>query len=192
MLRCQWCTDDPLYVTYHDSEWGVAVYDKSKLFEFLLLEGFQAGLSWITILKKREHYRKVLFEFNANRLAQLTDKEIENLLQDPGIIRNRLKLEAVRKNAKAWLNLENPVEFLWSFVGGQPKINHFSCFEQIPAETEESVQMSKSLKKAGFNFVGPTTCYAYMQSMGMVMDHTINCYRYAQLTNTAEAMYGKN
>ena len=182
MPRCFWCNDDPLYIAYHDDEWGVPLRDPQRLFELLLLEGFQAGLSWITVLKKRERYRQVLFGFDAQRLAVLSDEEIEELMQDPGIIRNRLKLQAVRKNAQAWLALEDPVTLLWSFVGGAPKINHFSERDQVPAVTAEAEAMSKTLKKAGFTFVGPTICYAYMQATGMVMDHTVDCDRYAQLT----------
>jgi DNA-3-methyladenine glycosylase I len=182
MPRCFWCTDAPLYIAYHDHEWGVPQRDPQALFELLLLEGFQAGLSWITVLKKRERYREVLFGFDLQRLAALTDAYIEGtLMQDAGIIRNRLKLKAVRQNAQAWLKLEDPVALLWSFVGGQPKINHFSERAQVPAVTAEAEAMSKALKKAGFTFVGPTICYAYMQAAGMVMDHTTDCDRYAQL-----------
>jgi DNA-3-methyladenine glycosylase I len=152
------------------------------LFEFLMLEGFQAGLSWITILKKRARYREVMFNFDAERLARLTDEEIETLMLDPGIIRNRLKLNATRRNALAWLKLEDPVTYLWSFVGGQQKINHFSGRGEVPAVTPEAEAMSKALKKAGFTFVGPTICYAFMQATGMVMDHTVDCDRYAELT----------
>jgi DNA-3-methyladenine glycosylase I len=183
MPRCFWCTDDPLYIAYHDQEWGVPQRDPQVLFELLLLEGFQAGLSWITVLKKRERYREVLFGFDVQRLAGLTDEYIENtLMQDAGIIRNRLKLQAVRKNAQAWLKLEDPSALLWSFVGGQPKINHFCERAQVPAVTAEAEAMSKALKKAGFTFVGPTICYAYMQAAGMVMDHTTDCDRYAHLS----------
>jgi DNA-3-methyladenine glycosylase I len=167
---------------YHDQEWGVPLRDAQMLFEFLMLEGFQAGLSWITILKKRARYREVMFNFDAERLARLTDEEIETLMLDPGIIRNRLKLNATRRNALAWLKLEDPVSFLWSFVGGQPKINHFSGRGEVPAVTPEAEAMSKALKKAGFTFVGPTICYAFMQATGMVMDHTVDCDRYAELT----------
>jgi DNA-3-methyladenine glycosylase I len=181
MPRCFWCTDDPLYQAYHDQEWGVPQHDSQALFELLLLEGFQAGLSWITVLKKRARYREVLFGFDAARLAQLSDDEIEALMQDPGIIRNRLKLRAVRQNAQAWLRLEDPVGLLWSFVGGAPKVNHFSERSQVPAVTAEAEAMSRALKKAGFTFVGPTICYAYMQAAGMVMDHTTDCDRYPAL-----------
>lgn len=135
MPRCFWCTDDPLYMAYHDQEWGVPLRDGQRLFELLLLEGFQAGLSWITVLKKREHYRQVLFGFDVQRVAQMSDAEIEDLMQDPGIIRNRLKLEAARRNAQAWLELDDPVAFLWSFVGGVPKVNHFADRSEVPAVT---------------------------------------------------------
>ncbi|RJG12711.1 DNA-3-methyladenine glycosylase I [Pseudomonas cavernicola] len=182
MPRCFWCTDDPLYTAYHDQEWGVPLRDPQQLFELLLLEGFQAGLSWITVLKKRQRYREVLFDFDVQRLAQMSDTEIEERLLDPGIIRNRLKLNAARQNAQAWQQLEDPVTWLWSFVGGAPKINHFKDRSQVPAVTAEAEAMSKALKKAGFTFVGPTICYAYMQAAGMVMDHTTDCVRYAELS----------
>ncbi|WP_339513440.1 DNA-3-methyladenine glycosylase I [Pseudomonas sp. RL_15y_Pfl2_60] len=181
MTRCFWCSEDPLYMAYHDEEWGVPLTDPDKLFELLLLEGFQAGLSWITVLKKRERYRQVLHGFDVKRLAKLSDDEIEELMQDPGIVRNRLKLKAVRQNALAWLKLDDPVKYLWSFVDGQPVINHFSERAQVPAITPQAEAMSKALKKAGFNFVGPTICYAFMQASGMVMDHTTDCFRYPQL-----------
>ena len=182
MPRCAWCSADPLYQAYHDHEWGVAHYEPQHLFEMLLLEGFQAGLSWITVLKKREHYRQVLFGFDPEKLAQISDEFIEQLMNDPGVIRNRLKLRAVRQNAKAWLKLEAPAQFLWSFVGGKPQINHFQQHAQIPTSTPEALAMSRALKKAGFTFVGPTICYAFMQACGMVMDHTQDCDRYAQLS----------
>ena len=182
MARCFWCTDDPLYQHYHDHEWGVPQLDAGKLFELLVLEGAQAGLSWITVLKKRERYRQVLHGFDPERLARLTDDEIEALLHDPGIIRNRLKLRAVRQNAQAWLRLGDPVAFLWSFVGGVPKINHFTERHEFPAETVESQAMSRALRKAGFTFVGPTICYAFMQATGMVMDHATDCDRYRDLS----------
>ncbi len=182
MPRCFWCNEDPLYITYHDQEWGVPQRNAQSLFEMLLLEGFQAGLSWITVLKKRERYRQVLFGFDPQRLAQLSDEEIDALMQDPGIIRNRLKLKAARQNAAAWLRLPDPVGLLWSFVGGVPKVNHFPGRSHVPAVTPEAEAMSKALKKAGFTFVGPTICYAFMQATGMVMDHTQDCDRYAELT----------
>lgn len=182
MPRCLWCTADPLYQAYHDHEWGIPLRDPQRLFELLVLEGFQAGLSWITILKKRQRYREVLFGFDPERLARMTDAEIETRMQDAGIIRNRMKLNAARQNAQAWLRLEDPVGFLWSFVGGAAVINHFAVHSDIPTQTPEAVAMSKALKKAGFSFVGPTICYAYMQAAGMVMDHTTDCDRYLPLS----------
>lgn len=184
MPRCFWCTDDPLYQAYHDQEWGVPLREPQALFELLLLEGFQAGLSWITVLKKRERYRQVLFGFDPERLARMSDEEIEARMQDPGIIRNRLKLKAARQNAQAWLRLDDPVTLLWSFVGGRPKINHFPDRRLMPTATPEAEAMSRALKKAGFTFVGPTICYAYMQATGMVMDHTTDCDRYAVLADS--------
>ncbi|MDH0646343.1 DNA-3-methyladenine glycosylase I [Pseudomonas sp. GD03858] len=181
MPRCFWCSDDPLYQAYHDHEWGTPQRDPALLFEMLLLEGFQAGLSWITVLKKRERYRQVLDGFDPVKLARLSDERIEELMLDPGIIRNRLKLKAVRRNALAWLAVDNPAEWLWSFVGGEPKINHFQGRGDVPAVTDEAKAMSKALQKAGFTFVGPTICYAFMQATGMVMDHTTDCDRYAAL-----------
>ncbi|VXB01585.1 3-methyl-adenine DNA glycosylase I, constitutive [Pseudomonas sp. 8AS] len=181
MPRCFWCNDDPLYIAYHDQEWGVPLYDAERLFELLLLEGFQAGLAWITVLKKRARYREVLWGFDVQRLAQMSDAEIEVLMQDPGIIRNRLKLKAARQNARAWLELDDPVALLWSFVGGAPRINHFRERSEVPAVTAEAEAMSRALKQRGFTFVGPTICYAYMQAAGMVMDHTIDCDRYPAL-----------
>jgi len=181
MQRCFWCSDDPLYQAYHDREWGVPLRDPQRLFELLLLEGFQAGLSWLTVLKKREHYRRVLFGFDPARLARLSDAEIEALLQDPGIIRNRRKLEAARNNARAWLALEVPAVWLWSFVGGRVRINRFREAAEVPASTPEAEALSRALRKAGFAFVGPTICYAFMQAAGMVMDHTTDCDRHAEL-----------
>ncbi|MFC0710845.1 DNA-3-methyladenine glycosylase I [Azorhizophilus paspali] len=185
MPRCFWCTDDPLYIAYHDEEWGVPLRDPQRLFELLLLEGFQAGLSWFTVLKKRERYRQVLFGFEVARLARMSDEEIGERLQDPGIIRNRRKLEAARQNAQAWLRLEEPVGWLWSFVGGVPRVNRFCTPAEVPATTPEAEAMSKALKKAGFAFVGPTICYAFMQACGMVMDHTLDCDRYVELAGSS-------
>ncbi len=181
MPRCAWCGDDPLYVRYHDEEWGVPTRDPQLLFEFLLLEAFQAGLSWITVLRKRERYRQVLFGFDAERLAIMSDGEIDERMQDPGIIRNRRKLEAARGNARAWLALEDPAGFVWSFVDDRPKVNRFERLDQVPAVTDEAQAMSRALKRAGFSFVGPTICYAYMQACGMVLDHLVDCERHAQL-----------
>lgn len=179
--RCQWADSSALMADYHDTEWAKPVRDSRMLWECLMLEGFQAGLSWITVLKKRERYREVLFGFDVQRVAQMSDAEIDELMLDPGIIRNRAKLNAARQNAQAWLELDDPAGFLWSFVGGQPKINHFAGRAEVPAITPEAEAMSKALRKAGFNFVGPTICYAFMQASGMVMDHTQDCDRYAQL-----------
>ena len=188
MPRCFWCTDDPLYQAYHDHEWGRPTRDPAQLFEMLLLEGFQAGLSWLTVLRKRERYRQVLDGFDPGRLARLSDERIDALMLDPGIIRNRLKLQAVRQNARAWLALEHPAEWLWSFVGGVPRINHFRDRSEVPAITAEAEAMSKALRKAGFTFVGPTICYAFMQATGMVMDHTVECDRYAALATAGVTM----
>ena len=187
MPRCFWCNEDPLYIAYHDHEWGVPLRDPLALFELLLLEGFQAGLSWITVLKKRQRYREVLFGFDPQRLAQMSDEEIEDLMQDPGIIRNRLKLKAARQNAHAWLQQDDPVALLWSFVDGVPRINHFNERSQVPAITPQAETMSRALKKAGFTFVGPTICYALMQASGMVMDHTTDCDSYPSLAGTMPA-----
>ncbi|MDR1462518.1 MAG: DNA-3-methyladenine glycosylase I [Azoarcus sp.] len=181
MSRCFWCTGDPLYIAYHDDEWGVPQQDPKTLFELLTLEGFQAGLSWLTVLKKRARFRQVLFNFDVERLARISDAEIEVLMQDAGIIRNRAKLRAVRQNARAWLALSDPVKLLWSFVDGTPKINHFADRADIPAATLEAKAMSRALKNAGFTFVGPTICYAFMQASGMVMDHMTDCDRYRAL-----------
>lgn len=185
MTRCAWCSDDPLYIAYHDQEWGVPLYEPQALFELLVLEGFQAGLAWITVLKKREHYRKVMFGFEPQRLAAMDEAHIQALLQDPGIIRNRLKVRAARQNAQAWLKLDDPVTLLWSFVGGAPKINHYRQHSEVPSCTPEAERMSKTLKKLGFSFVGPTICYAFMQASGMVMDHTRDCERYLSLATDA-------
>lgn len=191
MTRCFWCNDDPLYIAYHDHEWGVPLRDERALFELLLLEGFQAGLAWITVLKKRAHYRQVLFGFDPLQLASMSDEQIEALLLDPGIIRNRLKLQAARRNARAWLALEQPGDWLWSFVGGQPLVHHFADRQQVPVTSPEAEAMSKALRKAGFNFVGPTICYAFMQAAGMVMDHTQDCHRYAALVQPSVSDPGR-
>ncbi|HDZ58328.1 MAG TPA: DNA-3-methyladenine glycosylase I [Pseudomonas xinjiangensis] len=182
--RCQWCSTDPIYQHYHDTEWGVPEYDSGKLFEKLLLDGFQAGLSWITILKKRDHYREVYQGFDPHFMAAQTDTDLLRLLEQPGIVRNRLKVKGARQNATAWLTLASqtdPGQWLWQFVEQRPKINHFERFSDVPAITLEAEAMSKALKKAGFTFVGPTICYAFMQATGMVMDHTVDCFRYREL-----------
>lgn len=188
VLRCQWCAGDPLYQQYHDQEWGVPCRAPDQLFEMLMLEGFQAGLSWITVLRKREHYRKVYCNFDLQFMANQTDEQLQMLLQDTGIIRNRLKVYGARRNAQAWLALSeqhDPVTWLWQFVGGKPQINEFAELADIPAKTATAEAMSKALKKAGFTFVGPTICYAFMQATGMVMDHTQQCFRYPQLAGAS-------
>ncbi len=180
VVRCDWVGDDALYVAYHDDEWGVPVHDDRMLFEMLNLEGAQAGLSWSTILKKRENYRAAFDNFDADTIAQYDEQKIAELLQDPGIVRNRLKVRGVVKNAIAFLAVQeehrNFDAYIWQFVGGEPIVNHRRTISEVPAQTEESAQMSKALKKRGFTFVGPTICYAFMQAVGMVNDHTLDCF----------------
>ena len=179
--RCAWVSNDPIYIQYHDEEWGRPIYDDRLLFEFLCLEGAQAGLSWITVLKKREHYRKLFMGFDPKKMAALTDDELETFLLDPGIIRNRRKVYGFRQNAQAFLALTQQgsfADFLWGFVGGKPVINKWRQLSEIPTHTENSDLMAKSLKKAGFTFVGTTICYAFMQAVGMVNDHEVDCSCY--------------
>jgi DNA-3-methyladenine glycosylase I len=180
--RCAWVNDDPLYIDYHDHEWGVPVYDDRLLFEFLILEGMQAGLSWLTVLKKRAHFRTCFDQFNAKKISQYDEKKIEKLLQDPGIIRNKLKIQSVITNAHAYLQVTkewgNFSDYIWQFTSGKPMRNHWKSFKQVPNATLISDKMSKDLKKRGFKFVGTTICYAYMQAVGMVNDHTQNCFCY--------------
>ncbi len=182
IVRCGWATNDPLYIKYHDEEWGVPVHDDRLLFEFLILEGAQAGLSWITILKKRENYRKAFNNFDAKKIAVYDDKKIEKLLSDAGIIRNRLKINAAVQNAKAFLRVQKEFgsfdKYIWQFVAGKTKKNSRKNLKDIPAKTPESDAMSKDLIKRGFKFVGSTICYAFMQAVGMVNDHTIDCFRF--------------
>ncbi len=189
--RCWWCGDDPLYVEYHDKEWGVPLYDDHKLFEFLCLEGAQAGLSWITILRKREHYCRVFDDFDAERIAGYGKRKIAGLLDDPGIVRNRLKINAFINNAKAYLDMREQGlsfnEYLWGFVDGKPVLNAWSRPEQVPASTPVSEALSRDLKKRGFTFVGPTICYAFMQATGMVNDHLADCFRSANRNFTPTA-----
>ncbi|HEX2643383.1 MAG TPA: DNA-3-methyladenine glycosylase I, partial [Thermoanaerobaculia bacterium] len=179
LTRCGWVSDDPLYLAYHDEEWGVPVHDDRKLFEMLILEGAQAGLSWITILRRRESYRQAFDGFDPERIARYTPKKIEKLLEDPGIIRNRLKVEGTVRNARAFLELRDEAgsldAFLWRFVGGKPLQNRRASLGEVPAETAESKAMSKELRRRGFTFVGPTILYAFMQAVGMVNDHTLGC-----------------
>ncbi|MCP4656982.1 MAG: DNA-3-methyladenine glycosylase I [bacterium] len=183
--RCAWAGDDPLYVDYHDREWGVPVHDDRLLFEFLILEGAQAGLSWITILKKRENYRRAFDDFDAERIARYREAKVRKLLADSGIVRNRLKIRSAIGNAQAFLAVREEFgsfdRFIWRFVGGRPKQNAWKSLSEIPATTAESDAMSKELKRRGFKFVGPTICYAFMQAVGMVNDHTVDCFRYREL-----------
>ncbi len=183
--RCEWCGDDPLYRAYHDEEWGVPVHDDGKLFEMLILEGAQAGLSWLTILKKRDNYRKAFDHFDVEKVARYSDDDLARLLADPGIVRNRLKIESAIKNARGVLALQDEFGcldvFLWRYVDGIPHQNAWNSIAELPAWTKTSAMMSKDLKRRGFNFVGPTICYALMQSVGMVNDHTMDCFRYDQL-----------
>ncbi|HEX7387791.1 MAG TPA: DNA-3-methyladenine glycosylase I [Castellaniella sp.] len=181
--RCTWCTNDPLYVAYHDHEWGVPSHDPQHLFEMLILEGFQAGLSWITILRKREAFRTALLGFDPHALAKTDETWVETRMQNPAIIRNRLKLQAVGKNARAWLALPDPVDIIWSAVDGKPRIHHYEHLEDIPVAGPEAQQLSKQLKKLGFTFVGPTICQSYLQAIGCLMDHTTDCARYAALAH---------
>jgi DNA-3-methyladenine glycosylase I len=184
--RCPWSISDPLYIRYHDEEWGVPVHDDRLIFEFLILEGAQAGLSWLTILKRREQYREAFDQFDPQRVAQYNENKIEQLLSNSGIIRNRLKIESAVTNARAFLAVQSEFgsfdRYIWSFVGGKPIINAWESLADIPAQTNESLAMSKDLVRRGFKFVGPTICYAHMQATGMVNDHVVECFRYAQLS----------
>jgi DNA-3-methyladenine glycosylase I len=181
--RCAWVPEaDAAYVAYHDEEWGVPSRDERHLFEMLTLEGAQAGLSWSTILRKREGYRKAFTDFDAEKVARFSQKDVERLLQDPGIVRNRLKVESTVNNAKRVLELESLSDYLWSFVDGVPLVGKWRRLREIPSETAESKAMSKDLKKRGFRFVGPTICYAFMQACGLVNDHVVECFRYDEVT----------
>ncbi len=180
--RCDWAGDDPLYVRYHDEEWGVPVHDDRQLFEMLNLEGAQAGLSWITILRKRDNYRAAFDNFDATKIAAYDEAKIAELLANPGIVRNRLKVRGVVKNAQAFLAVQEEFgsfdAYIWRFVGGEPIVNERRTVGDIPAQSPEAEAMSKDLKKRGFTFVGPTICYAFMQAVGMVNDHTVDCFRH--------------
>lgn len=185
-VRCAWVPEgDPLYVAYHDEEWGVPSRDERHLFEMLVLEGAQAGLSWSTILRKREGYRKAFAGFDAAKVARFGPRDVERLMGDAGIVRNRLKIESTIANAKAALGQESLADLLWSFVGGEPKVNGWKTVAEIPAETQESKAMSKELKRRGFRFVGPTVCYAFMQACGLVNDHTTDCFRFRSARETS-------
>ncbi len=187
LIRCEWCGSDPLYQEYHDTVWGVPEYDSQQLFEKLCLDGQQAGLSWITILKKQKNYQKAFANFDPYKIAKFNESKVEKLLQNPGIVRNRLKVNSIIKNAKSYIELEkqgvNFSEFLWSFVNGKPIQNAWVSHDQIPVNTPESEAMSKALKKAGFSFVGSTICYAFMQAVGMVNDHQVSCHVYEKVAS---------
>lgn len=192
--RCGWAGTDPLYVDYHDKEWGVPVYNDQILFEFLILEGAQAGLSWSTILRKRQNYRQAFDQFVPAKVAEYEDARVAALLANPGIVRNRLKINAAISNAQAFLSVQKEfgsfAAYIWQFVDGKPRINAWQTLQQIPAQTEEAHRMSKDLLKRGFRFVGPTICYAFMQAVGMVNDHTTDCFRYAELGGSLSVSAG--
>jgi len=183
LLRCPWSKQDPLYISYHDREWGVPEYDDQALYEKLVLDGFQAGLSWITILRKRENFRRAFDGFDPEKIARYRSAKIERLMKDAGIVRNRAKIEGAVLSARAWLELmeKGPgfSKLLWEFVDGRPKVNRFRSVRQVPAETAVSRAMSKELAQRGFKFCGPTIVYAFMQAVGMVNDHLVSCYRHA-------------
>ncbi len=186
--RCPWCGSDPLYVAYHDDEWGLPLRDDRALFELLVLEGAQAGLSWITVLRKRENYRRAFDGFDPQRIARYSERRLERLLLDPGIVRNRAKVAGTVASARAYLKLEQEGGFarhVWSFVGGRPLQNAFESLRQVPAQTAESQAMSKDLRARGFTFVGPTICYAFMQAAGLVNDHLVSCFRHREVKRRA-------
>jgi DNA-3-methyladenine glycosylase I len=194
VTRCEWVPEgDPAYSAYHDEEWGVPSHDDRHLFEMLVLEGAQAGLSWSTILRKREGYRRAFAGFDVERVAKFGSRDVERLLGDPRIVRNRLKVESTLANARAVLVVRDELgsldPYLWSFVGGRPRRNRFRLMSDIPAETDESRAMSRDLKRRGFRFVGPTTCYAFMQATGMVNDHVVGCFREAEVSEKAPKRY---
>lgn len=182
--RCIWCGDDPLYQQYHDNEWGVPCRDDKKLFEFLLLEGAQAGLSWITILRKREAYRQAFADFDVIRVAAFTELDIERCVEDAGIVRNRLKIKSAVSNAQLFIEVQKEFgsfsDYFWGYLDNQPIVNSWASHSEIPATTSLSDSIAKDMKKRGFKFFGSTICYAFMQAMGMVNDHTVDCYRYRE------------
>jgi len=188
--RCEWCGSDPLYLAYHDAEWGVPSHDDRHLFEMLLLEGAQAGLSWLTLLKKRENYRNALHGFDPERIAAYTQRDTQRLLADAGIVRNRLKLASAIRNARGTLAIQDPhgslAAFLWRHADHTPRQNAWRSLAEIPARTTQSDAMSRDLKRLGFNFVGSTICYAFMQSVGMVNDHIVGCFRYPEIQRLAQ------
>jgi len=186
LRRCDWASlQDPLYMQYHDTEWGVPVHDDRTIFEFLVLEGAQAGLSWGTILRKRENFRRAFEEFDPVKVARFDGRAVRRLLQNPGIIRNRLKINSAIQNAKAFIGVQREFgsfdSYIWTFVGGMPRVNKWKKLRDIPAATSESEAMSKDLVRRGFRFVGPTICYAHMQATGMVNDHLVSCFRHREL-----------
>ncbi len=192
MQRCGWAPEhDPLYLAYHDEEWGVPSHDERHLFEMLVLEGAQAGLSWSTILRKRKGYRQAFAGFDVEVVSRFGPRDIERLLADPGIVRNRLKVESAVANAQATIAVGGLDELLWSFVGGEPRANRWRKLGELPAETDESRAMSKELKRRGFRFIGPTVCYSLMQACGLVNDHVVSCFRYAQVGRVDRARDGK-
>lgn len=186
-VRCGWVSTDPIYIDYHDKEWGVPLYDERLLFEFLILEGAQAGLSWLTILKRRDNYRQCFHDFSAEKIAKYDTKQYEKLLANPKIIRNRLKIQAAITNAKAYLAVKKEfasfADYIWQFVDGKPIQNHWQKPQQVPVHTHLSDKMSKDLKRRGFKFVGTTICYAFMQAVGMVNDHLTYCFRHAEISS---------
>ena len=183
--RCEWSGNNPLYIAYHDEEWGVPAHDDRHLFEMLLLEGAQAGLSWLTILKKRENYRKAFHSFDPEKVAAYSERDVQRLLSDSGIVRNRLKIEAAIKNARGIRKIQEEygtlAVFLWRYVDGTPRPNNRKSMAELPTRTPQSDAMSKDLKRRGFNFVGPTICYSFMQAIGMVNDHVVGCFRHAEV-----------
>jgi DNA-3-methyladenine glycosylase I len=185
LTRCGWANDDPLYVKYHDEEWGTPHHQDNELFELLILEGMQAGLSWYTVLKKRENFRKAFDSFDPKKVSKYNSKKLSSLLTDRGLIRNRLKIESAIKNSRAFLRIQKEFgsfdKYIWSFVGGSPKINNWETLMEVPARTAESDAMSKDLSARGFKFVGSTICYAFMQATGMVNDHLVDCFKHHEL-----------
>jgi DNA-3-methyladenine glycosylase I len=187
--RCSWAGDDPLYVSYHDTEWGVPLHDDRRLFEFLVLEGAQAGLSWLAILRKRENYRQAFDGFDPRRIAGYSAAKIERLLANPGIVRNRLKISSAVRNARAFLDIQREFgsfdAYVWSFVGRRPRINRWCSLSEVPVETTESRALSQDLLRRGFSFVGPIICYAFMQAVGIVNDHLVACFRHREISSAS-------
>jgi len=185
VIRCEWCGTDSLYVKYHDEEWGVPVHNDNKHFEMIVLDGAQAGLSWLTVLRKRENYRKAFDKFNPKKVAKYDEKKIEELLNNAGIIRNKLKVRSAVTNAQAFLKVQKEFgsfdKYIWQFVGGKTIVNKWKSLKELPATSKESDAMSKDLKQRGFKFVGSTICYAYMQAAGLVNDHIVSCFRYKEV-----------